>query len=511
MTYRHPSGEEFGGVIGRTFNESKPWWPAPKLPQGSPNVVLVVLDDAGFSHFGCYGSTIETPHIDQLAADGLRFTGFHTTALCSPSRACLLTGRNHHSVGMRSISNMDTGFPNMRGALPRSAATLAEILRDNGYATFATGKWHLAPMAECTAAGPFHNWPLQRGFDRYYGFLQGETDQFHPELTYDNHFVDPPGAAKDGYHVSADIVDRSIGFIRDTTSLVPERPFFLYLAFGATHSPHQSPRDYLDKYRGCFGAGWDAAREEWFARQKRLGIIPAGTRLAPHNPGVRPWAELSEKERLFAARLQEAFAAMLDHTDHQIGRLVGFLNELELLQSTLLIVMSDNGASQEGGPLGVLDEMRYFNGMREDIDAAVGRLDRRSARPLQHPMGLGAGGQHSPQMVQAEYARRRRTRPADYPLARKDRYARPDSPTVLPRHRSRTHHSRSAAHRIAAGGSGRATDADTRNQFGPGADRCKCGRRGPIDAVLRDARSSGIMAQRLEGSHSPSNGYFIRR
>jgi arylsulfatase len=165
ITYRHPSGEEFGGVIGRTFNESKPWWPAPKPPQGSPNVVLVVLDDAGFSHFGCYGSTIETPHIDQLAADGLRFTGFHTTALCSPSRACLLTGRNHHSVGMRSISNMDTGFPNMRGALPQSAATLAEILRDNGYATFATGKWHLAPMAECTAAGPFHNWPLQRGFD----------------------------------------------------------------------------------------------------------------------------------------------------------------------------------------------------------------------------------------------------------------------------------------------------------------------------------------------------------
>ena len=375
MAYKHPSGEEFGGIIGRTFNESKPWWPAPKLPQGSPNVVLVVLDDTGFSHFGCYGSTIETPNIDQLAANGLRFTGFHTTALCSPSRACLLTGRNHHAVGMRSVSNMDTGFPNMRGALPRSAATLAEILRDHGYATFATGKWHLAPMAECTAGGPFHNWPLQRGFDRFYGFLQGETDQFHPELTCDNHFIDPPGTADDGYHLSADIVDRSIGFIRDTTSLVPERPFFLYLAFGATHSPHQAPRDYLEKYRGRFDAGWDAAREEWFARQKRLGIIPAGTRLAPHNPGVRPWADLSENERRFAARLQEAFAAMLDHTDHQIGRLATFLKELNLIQNTLLIVMSDNGASQEGGPIGVLDEMRYFNGIREDLEAAVKRLD----------------------------------------------------------------------------------------------------------------------------------------
>ncbi len=375
MSYKHPSGEEFGGVIGRTVADSKPWWPLPKLSQGAPNVAIVVLDDSGFAHFGCYGSTIETPNIDRLAAAGLRFTGFHTTALCSPSRACLLTGRNHHAVGMRAISNMDTGFPNMRGAIPRSAATLAEILRDRGHATFAAGKWHLAPMAECTAAGPLQNWPLQRGFDRFYGFLQGETDQFYPELTSDNHFVDTPGTVAEGYHLSEDIVDRSMGFIRDTKSLVPERPFFLYLAFGATHSPHQSPRNYLEKYRGRFDDGWDAAREEWFARQKQFGIVPKDTRLAPHNPGVKPWLQLSEKERLFAARLQEAFAAMLDHTDAQIGRLVAFLKELSLLDDTLLIVMSDNGASQEGGPLGVLDEMRYFNGMREDLDAAVARLD----------------------------------------------------------------------------------------------------------------------------------------
>ncbi len=375
MPYQPPSGEEFQGIIGRTAQESTPWWPDPKIPHGSPNVVIVVLDDTGFAHFGCYGSTIETPNVDQLAAHGLRFTGFHTTALCSPSRACLLTGRNHHAVGMRAISNMDTGFPNMRGAIPRSAATLAEIVRDNGYATFAAGKWHLAPMAECTAAGPYHNWPLQRGFDRYYGFLQGETDQFAPELTCDNHFVDPPGTAAEGYHVSEDLVDRSIGYIRDTTSLVPERPFFLYLAFGATHSPHQSPRRYLEKYRGRFDSGWDVAREQWFARQKELGIVPAATRLAPHNPGVRPWRDLSGPERIFAARLQEAFAAMLDHTDHQIGRLVSFLRETKLLDNLLLIVMSDNGASQEGGPLGVLDEMRYFNGMREDLDAALKRLD----------------------------------------------------------------------------------------------------------------------------------------
>jgi len=375
MAIKTLSEEAFGGVIGRTYAESKPWWPEAKGTKGAPNVVLVVLDDTGFSHFGCYGSDIETPNIDRLAARGLRFTGFHTTALCSPTRACVLTGRNHHAVGMRAISNFDTGFPNMRGAVPRSAATLAEILRDNGYATFAAGKWHLAPMAECSAAGPYHNWPLQKGFDRYYGFLQGETDQFYPELTYDNHFIDTPAKVEDGYHVSEDIVDRTCGFIRDLTSLVPERPFFQYLAFGAQHSPHQAPQSYLDKYRGRYDAGWDVVREQWFEKQKALGVIPKDTQLAPRNPGVRPWTELSVNEQRFACRLQEAFAAMLEHTDHQIGRLIEFLQSIGVWDNTLFIVMSDNGASQEGGATGVLDEMKWFNGIPENVDAAVERLD----------------------------------------------------------------------------------------------------------------------------------------
>lgn len=372
---RTPAGEEFEGVIGRTFDESKPWWPPARFKTDAPNVVMIVLDDTGFSHFGCYGSTIETPHIDALAAGGLRFTGFHTTALCSPTRACLMTGRNHHAVGMRAISNFDTGFPNMRGAIPRSSATLAEILRDNGYATFATGKWHLAPMAECSAAGPFTNWPLQKGFDRYYGFLQGETDQFFPELTHDNHFIDAPGGPADGYHVSQDIVDQSAGMIRDLTSLVPERPFFLYLAFGAMHAPHQAPQAYLEKYRGRFDAGWDVERETWFARQKELGVIPAETQLAPRNRGVRPWTELSGDEQKFACRLQEAFAAMLEHTDAQIGRLVQTLKDIGQWDNTLLMVLSDNGASQEGGPGGIMDEVKYFNGIPEKVEDAVKRLD----------------------------------------------------------------------------------------------------------------------------------------
>jgi arylsulfatase A-like enzyme len=375
MSYKHPSGETFEGRIGRTVYESEPWWPETKLPSGRPNVVLIVLDDTGFAHFGCYGSSIDTPNIDRLARSGLRYVNFHTTALCSPTRACLLTGRNHHAVGMRGVSNMDTGYPNMRGFLPSSAATLADVLREAGYGTYAAGKWHLTPMSECSAAGPFRNWPLQRGFDRFYGFMQGETDQFYPELTIDNHHIEAPRLPEAGYHVSEDMVDRSIGFLRDQVSLVPERPFFLYLAFGATHSPHQAPQAYLDKYRGRFDAGWDITRGDWFERQKQIGIIPADTALAPLNPGVKPWVELSGNEQRFANRLQEAFAAQLDHTDAQIGRLVAFLEAIGQLDNTLLIVMSDNGASQEGGPTGVFDEMKWFNGMQEDVDAAVARLD----------------------------------------------------------------------------------------------------------------------------------------
>lgn len=368
--------DKFKGVIGRTYKESTPWWPEHKTPaEKTPNVVLILFDDTGFSHFGCYGSTIETPNIDRLAAGGLRFTNFHTTALCSPTRACLLTGRNHHTVGMRAVANFNTGFPNMRGCITPHAATIAEMLREEGFATFAAGKWHLAQMEDASAAGPFDNWPLQRGFDRFYGFLQGETDQFYPELVYDNHPVDPPFRPEQGYHLTEDLVNKSISFIRDSKSVRPDRPFFLYLPFGATHSPHQAPPEFIEKYRGRFDAGWDVIRKQWYKRQLEMGIIPEGTELAPHNPGVRPWDDLSENEKKFALRLQEAFAGFLDHTDHHIGRLLAFLEDLGEMDNTLIILLSDNGASQEGGPTGVMDEFKYFNFVPEDVDAIQSRLD----------------------------------------------------------------------------------------------------------------------------------------
>ncbi len=368
--------EHFGGRIGRTFAESEASFEVPKHPPTeAPNVVIVLLDDTGFAQFGCFGSDIDTPNVDALAANGLQFTNFHVTPLCSPSRAALLTGRAHHAAGMRGLSNFRTGFPNMLGHISTHTATLAEVLRDEGYATFALGKWHLAPMEECSAAGPFDQWPLGRGFDRFYGFLDGETDQFFPDLVCDNHHVEAPGTPNDGYHLSADLVDQALRMISDSKGIRPDRPFFTYLAFGAAHAPHQAPPEYLAKYKGRYDEGWDVIRQRWFDNQIAQGVIPLSTELAPRNPGVDPWDGLPENQQRLAARLQEAFAAFLDHTDVQIGRLVEGLRAIGQLDNTLLMVLADNGASQEGGPFGVMHEMKFFNGILETPDDAIARID----------------------------------------------------------------------------------------------------------------------------------------
>ena len=366
--------EPFLGTIGTTAAESTPWWaPRPTAPPGAPNVVLVVLDDTGFAHLGCYGSDIDTPNIDRLAANGLRFTNFHTTALCSPTRASLLTGRNHHSVGMRFLSNSDTGFSNCRGVISPRAATLAEILRANGYATFALGKWHLANMEDCSPAGPMTNWPLGRGFDRYYGFLGGGTDQYSPELVIDNHIVDQP--CDPAYHLSAAMVDETISMITSHRA-TSRRPFFAYLAFGATHAPHQAPADYIAKYRGRYDRGWDATRADWFARQQRMGVVPPEAELSPRNWDVAAWDDLSPAEHTLFARMQEVFAGFLDHADEQIGRLVRFLEETGELDDTVFVVLSDNGASQEGGDTGVINELTHFNGMHVSAEEMLPALDQ---------------------------------------------------------------------------------------------------------------------------------------
>ena len=316
----------FQGRIGLTHLDSVPHWAPVRTPAASaPNVVYVVLDDVGFADLGCFGSEIDTPTIDGLAAEGLRYTNFHATPLCSPTRAALLTGRNHHSVGMRMLSNLDTGFPSGRGHVTKAAATLAEMLVDTGYNTMCVGKWHLAPTEHTTASGPYDQWPLGRGFERYYGFLEAETDQLLSRALLGQPCIEAPGRPEDGYHLTTDLVDQAISFVRAQTSVTPEKPFFLHLAFARRACTTSGSAGVPRKYRGRYDEGWDAVREARFARQKELGVIPPETRLPPRNDGVEPWADLTADERRLFARLQEAFAAMLDHTDAELRRFVDAL------------------------------------------------------------------------------------------------------------------------------------------------------------------------------------------
>ena len=368
---------QFEGTIGTTWEESTPWWPAAIAPPpGAPNVVVVLYDDVGFGSFGSYGSEIATPVMDALADQGVRYNNFHVTPLCSPTRASLLTGRNHHSVGMSFLANADSGFPGQRGHVSKQAATLAEILRAAGYNTMCLGKWHLAPIDQTSAAGPYDQWPLGRGFERFYGFLDALTDHFYPDLVHDNHRVDPPKTPEQGYHLTEDLIDHAIGFVRDQVSASADKPFFTYIAFGAAHCPHQAPPAFLEKYRGAYDEGWDVIRERRYRRQLELGIIPADTTLAPRNETVVPWQSLSADEKAVSARLQEAFAAMVDHTDHELGRFVDYLKDIGRYDNTVFIVMADNGASQEGGPGGSTNIVAYENGNQPDLAFNLARLEQ---------------------------------------------------------------------------------------------------------------------------------------
>jgi arylsulfatase A-like enzyme len=366
--------DEFRGTVGRTFRDSVPSWPQPvKAPPGAPNIVFIVLDDVGFSDLGCYGSEISTPRIDALASHGVRYTNFHVTSMCSPTRACLLTGRNAHAVGMGIIAEWSSGFPGYRGRVSNRAAMIPEVLRDHAYAAYAIGKWHLTNIADYGAAGPHRDWPLSRGFARWYGFQGALTDQWNPELYRDNCpiHLEPRGE----YHLSADLVDHAIANIRDHATSAPQRPFFLYLAFGACHWPHHVPRPYIEKYRGRYRTGWDVIRSERLERQIALGVVPRDTRLAPLNPGVTPWQALDSNVRRLCERLQETYAGFIEHTDSEIGRLIDRLEWLGCLDNTLIVLLSDNGASAEGGPTGAINLRKHMVYEEELPEVGLSRLD----------------------------------------------------------------------------------------------------------------------------------------
>ncbi|WP_406277303.1 arylsulfatase [Embleya sp. NBC_00896] len=372
----YKSGSTFPGVIGRTTEESSPAWPEPvRAVPGAPNVLFIVLDDTGYGQFGCYGSPIRTPNLDKLAGGGLLYNNMHTTALCSPSRSCIMTGRNHHANGLAAVTEMATGYPGYNGNIPFENGFLSEMLLQHGYNTYMLGKWHLMPSEQESPAGPYDRWPLGRGFERFYGFLGGDTNQWYPDLVYDNHQIDPPASPEQGYHLTMDMADKAMAFIADSKQVAPDKPFFMNFSTGATHAPHHVPKEWADRYRGQFDDGWDAYREKTFANQKQLGVAPPDAELSRHDPDVPQWDSLTPESRRLAARMMEVYAGFLSHTDHQIGRLIDFLAETGELDNTLIMVVSDNGASPEGGVTGTANESQFFNNAPEPIEDSLKAID----------------------------------------------------------------------------------------------------------------------------------------
>jgi len=374
--------EGFGGKVGRTFAGSEPWWPPrPLPPPGAPNVVIVLADDLGFSDLGCYGSEIATPNLDRLAAEGVRYLNFHVTPMCSPTRAALLTGVNSHLAGVGHVAHSDPGFPGYAMELSDNVATAAEIFSQHGYATFMSGKWHLCKDSDLSEAGSKHSWPIQRGFDSFYGFLDGFTNLHQPHRLYqDNHVVEIDTYPED-YYFTDDITDRAIAMVKSLKAADPSKPFLLYLAHGAAHAPLLAkPQDIL-KYRGAYDAGWDRIREERHRRQLELGVIPAGTELPERNReqnhDVQPWDGLSPRERALFARYMEVFAAMVDSVDQSFGRLRSVLEAMGEWDNTIVIFTSDNGASREGEARGTSQYFRVLRpiGTADTFEEDYPRLD----------------------------------------------------------------------------------------------------------------------------------------
>ena len=372
----------FSGKIGLSYKDSTPVKPKLKTPENfgikdAPNILLILMDDVGFGQMGTFGGGIPTPALDRVAKEGIIFNNFHTTALCSPTRAALLTGRNHHSVGSGVIGEAGTGFPGYSGIIPASTATFAEVLREYGYMNAWFGKNHNVPDWETSLVGPFDRWSDALGFDYFYGFVGGDTDQFHPALVENKKRIESDETNEDGspYHLTTDLADKAIRLMRASKAVAPQRPFFVYFSTGATHAPHQVPPEWITKFEGQFDKGWDVYRQDTFERQKRMGIIPAQTQLTARPDSLPAWDSLSANERKVYARMMEVFAAFTAHTDHEVGRLIDAVEEMGEMDNTFIVYMAgDNGASGEGGPNGLLNELAFFNGIEEPLEAKLAAL-----------------------------------------------------------------------------------------------------------------------------------------
>ncbi|HEY7062475.1 MAG TPA: arylsulfatase [Chloroflexota bacterium] len=379
----------FKGIINLDARDSTPDWEPylpPKAADDSPNVLFVCIDDTGIAAWDTFGGLIEMPTLGRIAQGGLRFTNWHTTALCSPTRSCFMTGRNAHMNNMAVITEAANGFPGASALIPFENGFISEMLLEAGYTTFGIGKWHLTPETELTLGSTRRTWPTGRGFERYYGFLGGETNNWFPDLVYDNHTVDPPATPEEGYHLSKDLADKAIEFVRDLKQVNPEKPWFMYWCPGANHAPHHGPKEWADKYKGKFDMGYEKYREETLARMKKLGVVPENTELSGINPWpapdvigegdtVRPWDSLSDDEKRLFARMAEVYAGFSSYTDNQLGRVIDYLEESGQLENTIVIVCSDNGASGEGGPDGSVNENKFFNNWPDDIKENLAKID----------------------------------------------------------------------------------------------------------------------------------------
>jgi arylsulfatase A-like enzyme len=381
----------YKGVIGKTLSESKEYWPEPvKAPAGAPNVVWILLDDVGFGASSAFGGLIQTPTFDALANNGLRYTNFHTTAICAPTRAALLTGRNSGRVHVSGFSHtiLSAGFPGWDGRIPSDKGTIAEILRENGYNTFAVGKYGVTPDEDATDAGPFDRWPTGKGFDHFYGFLGSQTDQYNPDLVEDQVHVKP-----DGRHLNELITDKAISYIQKQQKAAPGKPFFLYYAPGAAHAPHQVEASWSDAYKGKFDEGWDVYRERVLANQKKLGVIPANAILPERNPIIGDWKKLTPDQKKVYARFMEVYAGYLTYTDHEIGRVVNYLKESNQLDNTLIFVaIGDNGASKEGTQVGTISQNLFAQGVSEEQNlqsnlANIGEIGTAKGLNTNYPLG----------------------------------------------------------------------------------------------------------------------------
>lgn len=368
---------QFKGKVAESWQDAQPDYPQPvQAPDGAPNVLLILLDDVGFGMCSPFGGPVPTPNLEKLASGGITYTRFHTTALCSPTRAALLSGRNHHSCGTGVIIEMGTGFPGYTGILPRSTALVSQTLRDHGYATSIFGKWHNTPEQDISPAGPFDRWPTGLGFDYFYGFNQGETHQYYPTLYRNTVQVPQPKSPEEGYHFTEDITDEAIGWIHNVRAARRDKPWFCYFSPGAVHAPHHAPPEWREMFKGKFDHGWDKQRELTHARQLQLGTIPPGTRLTPRPDGIPAWNDVPEKARTVYRRLMENYAGFMAHTDHHISRLIDSLEDSGELDNTLVLyIVGDNGASPEGGLEGTFSELASLIGIDLGLESTINRLD----------------------------------------------------------------------------------------------------------------------------------------